>query len=122
MNVEWLEYASSAVSVLVTIASVIFGVLIWRLRGEFVPRSDWTAHCVVVDENLEAHGRSLARLEELTRSLPTSADLNAMRQSSQTLETQVGVLAQVVAGQKDLFLRLEKQVDRMDGYLREVSR
>lgn len=91
------------------------------LGTKFVRHGRCQEHRNVLGLQVEGTAARHAELKAAIKSLPTAEDLNDLKDSVSELSAQVGILKEAMHGQGKLFERLERQVDIMDTYLREVG-
>lgn len=109
-------------SVLVLLGAPFFGWVLWSLNQKFVPSAtcEQKRNLVIEQvENVEEENNDieqrLALLEQALKNLPKAEDVHAIR------ETQAEQGA-VLRGMRESFVRLEKQYDTLDHFLRENAK
>lgn len=117
---EWIDTGMRFLTVLILIANIVMGWLLWGLRKEFMTRDACTKRC---DQHAEERRKLETRqdaLETSMRNMPTSGDMTGIRERLGGIEGDVKEVAATLKGQADLLTRLEKPLNLlMEHHLRE---
>lgn len=117
MQLDW-NIVVAVVGILNLVGALLFGALIWRMRGEFVGKDDHET----LRQRVDSHEIKLAKLETRTQRMPTSADLHALAVAMERLGGEIGVAVERISGVKEDIDRIEETMNRHDDILSHAAR
>lgn len=103
------------------LSALILGGGLLFLATKFVTHSRCQQHREGIAACQNAEEQRLRTAESRMEALPTAQNISALELTIERLTSRVRGLEATVDGQRQLMERVERQLDRMDTYLRSVS-
>lgn len=99
-----LAEIKDAVTVLLAVGAFAFGLLLWRLKGEFAGKKEQGE----LEHRMERTEADVARLKTLVESIPDHEDLSDLKTKLAEVEGGVKVVATEISGLKEVLKRIEE--------------
>lgn len=119
--IEFLKALAPFATIIVLVVQVIFGIFLMAAKSKFTPREEFEAleekHTALTSQCSETNLK-IVFMEKTLSQMPTTQDMHSLSNQMTELKGKLETMGEKIGAVDNIGDRLQKQVDRIDEFLR----